>query len=156
MLIEHSFVTTRPGPEVLAAIGSLLAALGFDIGNDASGQAISGVKGGKRGNSSTRISRLPQSIRVEFDRGRISIAGSVEVSGKEVLEHEAFLLSLVDTIQRRVVAGEPEEALARQFKEMQSQVDKRGRMVRAAGTGCLVFLGLALLGLVILVVSNFA
>src|SRR3954453_1751804 len=83
MVVEHTFVTTMLAPEALTAASGLLASRGFvAIGDrafalDGGWNCLEMTRGKKNAARSKTILDLPQQVRIEFDRGRISMAASL-------------------------------------------------------------------------------
>ena len=85
MVIEHSFVTTLPSREALTAASEMLSRAGFVAETQGAfriGETDWTSLQMKRGRSSiTRAkdpTECPQRIRLDWDRGRITIAASIE------------------------------------------------------------------------------
>ena len=99
MLIEHVFVTTLAAPEALGLAASTLQACGFRI-REHSPYELELVRGLKHARS-TRVTRLPQIVRIAFDRGRVTVAGSIEPRGsKERPVYQSLMLGIVKNLER--------------------------------------------------------
>src|SRR3954452_20642571 len=84
MVIEHQFVTTMEGSDAMRAASEFLTARGFAV----KGQNDFAVGGGWttleviRGKSNAAraksIAELPQRLRLDYDRGRVTVAATLE------------------------------------------------------------------------------
>ncbi len=86
MVIEHTFVTTMDAPDALRLASEFLSQRGF-VGLDRTAFPMEGAwktlemtRGKKKAARAKSVSELPQSIRLDFDRGRITIAASISAN----------------------------------------------------------------------------
>jgi hypothetical protein len=86
MVVEHSFVTTLDAPQALQAASAFLAQRGFVSANtsafpmtDPTWTSLKMTRG-KTTRRARSISELPQSLRLDFDRGRVTLALSITPS----------------------------------------------------------------------------
>lgn len=98
LLVEHSFVVTTDAAESMGRAAHQLRSLGFEVSatDEHNFVARRGVKQAAR---AKRIDQLPQIMRVNFDRGRVTVAGSIEIHGKAHPVHSALLRLLADSIE---------------------------------------------------------
>jgi hypothetical protein len=87
MVIEHVFVSTLPATDVLAGATAYLAARGFQARRESDFQiglqewtAMEMQRGKTNANRARSIAQLPQAVRVEYDRGRVTVALSIAVN----------------------------------------------------------------------------
>ncbi len=85
MLIEHSFVTTLPSQQALGAASEMLARGGFIAENqegfrvgETEWTTLQMKRGKKRAARAKDPSECPQRIRMEWDRGRVTVAAAIE------------------------------------------------------------------------------
>ena len=104
MLVEHTFVTTLSAADALLVAGSLLKHLGFQVEppGEAHLEACRGVKNPAR---AKRISDAPQRIRLDYDRGRITVAASAKVYRKPNPLHAEMLTTLAKVLERLLAEG---------------------------------------------------
>ena len=104
MIVEHSFVTTLPAPDAFALAGSMLTARGF--GPD--GEPTSQSHQWRRGRSSVARAgstlTLPQRIRMEFDRGRITIGAAVDLDRRRWKRAESLILAYACALEQALTA----------------------------------------------------
>ena len=92
MLVEHSFVTTVEESEAIGVIGEFLTELGFSRVEVESDRLLAN-RGAAKPNRGD-VSNLPQSVLVEIDRGRVTIAASIHELGKPRASHRALMTSI--------------------------------------------------------------
>ncbi|MGC4033384.1 MAG: hypothetical protein QM754_16965 [Tepidisphaeraceae bacterium] len=81
MVIEHSFISTYPSEFILESALAYLRERGFRaIIADTTGQIIELERGVQKSAKAKSIVELPQKVRLEVDRGRVSIAALIEPS----------------------------------------------------------------------------
>ena len=115
MILEHEFITTRPEEDAIATIRQLLMDLGFKEKRNTDGRDF--VRGLKNASTARRPSDLPQVVRFDFDRGRVSLGVVLEIHGKVKPVHGEMMHTLAVAIENAVsrdvpldVAREPWDA----------------------------------------------
>ena len=83
MIVEHVFITTLDGPDALGLAWEFLAYGGFSGFVDPTAgsrpQNSLDVRRGRESAGKARsIDELPQRVRVDWDRGRVTVAASIE------------------------------------------------------------------------------
>jgi hypothetical protein len=117
MLVENIFITTLDAGPTLDAANEYLTALGFQSAPSSEPQPPANTaqwsRGLKKLKHYVRISDLPQRARVDFDRGRVTFAISVEERGKEKPAlHEGMLMSIATGIEQYIGGKPMTDALA--------------------------------------------
>jgi hypothetical protein len=84
MVIEHTFVTTLEPNDTMRAAAEYLSARGFTRADPAAGFDVSGQpqawtslemrRGKKKAARARNVLQLPQTVRLEWDRGRVNVA----------------------------------------------------------------------------------
>ena len=180
MVIEHSFVTTLDSAEALESSFRFLESRGFspNNGDNLRSQVTANrleLKRGKENPARARnVSELPQSIRLDFDRGRISLAISITPSsawggrsftnsdvGVQIKDvenpsrlklHHDLLVGIAYGLERLVGERLPPEEAARDWTYAEEKIvdaaRRRKRKTIAAFLCLLVFVGF-IVGLVI-------
>lgn len=98
MLAEHEFVTTRDARTVFADLLRILYQLGFEPEQQTDDFII--VRRGKKTAARARnITELPLRIRIEFDRGRVTVAASLETRRKPGPLHREMILALIGAVE---------------------------------------------------------
>jgi hypothetical protein len=82
MVIEHTFITTMEAPEALSAASNFLQAGGFQVTNNSAFQMggwtdLELSRGRGTPARAKDVSQCPQQVRLEWDRGRVTVAASV-------------------------------------------------------------------------------
>lgn len=82
MVVEHTFITTLEAQPALERAGALLSSRGFAhagtrYGSDAQ---LHMNRGNAKAAKARSVTELPQVVRIEWDRGRVMVAASIEAS----------------------------------------------------------------------------
>jgi hypothetical protein len=151
MLVEHTFITTRPASDALDAAGALLAGLQFFVENpheptaNASRQWRRGKLLARR---ATYLADLPQRVRIDFDRGRVSVAGFVELRHQRQHAARDVMVAITVALEQLLAQQKPVETASAQALALQarvSRIDRTRRIILWSAVGAPVLLGLAAL-----------
>ena len=90
MIVEHVFITTLDGADALGLAWEFLAYGGFSAVFDPTGSgrpnnSLDVRRGRESAARALSIDELPQRVRVDWDRGRVTVAASIEY-----FQHGAF------------------------------------------------------------------
>ena len=148
MVIEHSFVTTLEQEEALAQANRLLRGRGFN------GLALSAAlspsrlelrRGVAKAAKAKTIMDLPQVVRVEFDRGRVSVACAIEPNAlfgasnvfgvtldpgtslkahAKMEHHERILVGIAQALEASLVHGVPDEQAVAHWDQVERDADE--------------------------------
>lgn len=163
MVIEHSVVTTLEAAHAIEACARLLTPLGFKpVTPEPAGPAPSHAardpdlppiesaewsRGVRRQSFRMGVGNVAQHVRVDFDRGRLSIAASIATPGRPPKRLRELHLELADALGRAAQGIQtPADAGAR-AAALNDAIRKRDRI------GCIAVLVLVLVPLVILAVA---
>ncbi len=82
MVVEHTFVTTLGLDAAMEQAWRLLTARGFATGTTGAPRAshLELRRGTAKAAQAKSVSELPQVVRMDFDRGRVTVAVSIEAS----------------------------------------------------------------------------
>src|ERR1043165_9877342 len=108
MNVEHAFTTRLESIEAFGLSNELLRPRGFTLqeGNPSKSQQWA-----RAGNPTARsVTRLPQTVRMELDRGRMTIRFSMEVSGKRVLPAQKLMLGYAKSLDALLNERKPVQA----------------------------------------------
>ncbi len=100
MIVEHAFITTMEQDEALSAAWSVLEALHFRRDDGPAGTLV--ARRGKRKPNARRVLHSPQTVRVEYDRGRVTVAASILEYRKVKSDHRWLMLEILDALQTRL------------------------------------------------------
>ena len=137
MIVEHTFVTTLDTEEALARGEEYCSEAGFLV--ERTGQSLSCTRGPKA-RQSVRKSKFEQSLKLDYDRGRVTIVAALQPpGGRESSKQGECLLALVRGLHACVDEGVDSVAASDAYRTF----DKMGGGLK----WLLIFLGiLALLG----------
>lgn len=148
MVVEHSFVTTLDGPQALQAASAFLAQRGFVPANTGAfpmtDPAWSTIKmtRGKTTRTARSVSQLPQSIRVDFDRGRVTLAIAITPSAawgagsfysepkpthKRLRLHRELLTAIASSLESLLVHRQPEPQAAAFWDAAEVEIARAAR-----------------------------
>jgi hypothetical protein len=133
MIVEHTFITTRPAQDALNAAETLLASLHFAPSGDQSALAREWRRGGTTARRARGLSDLPQRIRLEFDRGRVSVAGSVELRRKQQRSPRDAMVAITVALERLLADNQPPDTAAADARASQARLERIDRNWRIAG-----------------------
>jgi len=144
LIVEHVFITTLDAPEALRLASDFLMAAGFRVPQDhAFSQAeprtkLDAVRGVENAGRAKSIDQLPQRLVLEWDRGRVTIAASIEWfapgafrtgSAKEPPPHSPKVRPHIELVHGLVVALEallarrvPMEEARRPWAELEARL----------------------------------
>src|SRR5688572_28685465 len=97
MLVEHSFVTTMDREPAFRAVELSLSSIGFQR-IEAPPQTLE-LRRGRDKPHANGVGTLPQAVRVDFDRGRVVVAASIQEHRKPTPRHRDLMLAVVRTVQ---------------------------------------------------------
>src|SRR3712207_6576985 len=87
MVVEHVFVTTLEAPDALTRASEFLAAGGFVVQEQKAfplggWNAVEVTRGKSNAARAKSVEELPQRVRVEWDRGRVTVAAYIQAFGR--------------------------------------------------------------------------
>lgn len=127
MIVEHSFVTILEPARAFDRIEGFLGAYGFTRLGQPTPMIRDYSRGKKNTNAAVYLKDIPQKIRVEFDRGRISFAASIDFRRKEDPLLRDFMVSLAIGLDKFL---EGQLALAIAHSVIESSAEKVARRDR--------------------------
>jgi hypothetical protein len=134
MVIEHVFVTTLEAPDALRLASEFLTARGFVVQGQTAFQmggwkTLEVARGRKNAARARSIEELPQRIKIEWDRGRVTVAAYIQAyhrasfnigSGVElpanspkVRMHAHLMTSIVQGLELLLAHRQPMDEAAR-------------------------------------------
>ena len=150
MVVEHTFVTTLEAPQTMGAAATLLQTFGFTAEAESGFQVGSGAwdalevrRGKKRARRYGVLRDWPQRVRLEWDRGRVSVAMSItppprgrldsnaaKLSKKETAKAERLLLAVVTSLENLLAGMLPQPAAEAQWIELERELEEQARRAR--------------------------
>jgi hypothetical protein len=102
MVIEHTFITTLEAEAAMSAASAFLAARGFRVepqtafipvtaGGPSHTRAMELTRGVANPVRAKGVGDLPQRVRLEWDRGRVSVAASITPKNDKQVRHTPYL-----------------------------------------------------------------
>lgn len=142
MLVEHTFVTTLELDETFTAARGFLENLGFEITpGDQEPSSLEMRRGRFKGGNWGRVSESAQFVRLDFDRGRVTVAASVHERRKANRAYTALLSALTRALERVLVEFAPTSEARAEWDEADREVEHRAARRRRwinFGVGCLI------------------
>jgi len=157
MVVEDTFVTTLESEEALCRAHTLLSSIGFTTppqrGIPMAGTAWTTLEM-KRGRKQARnhycAADCPQRLRVEWDRGRITLANSMETIRKPKAPHKEIALGVARGVEDLLCRQTPIEDCHRTLAEMEGRIRKAHRRKAALVWIILLIFIAACVGLIIM------
>lgn len=115
-------MTTLGGQAALAGAGQLLESMSFTL-NSVSESHVEARRGVKIAARAKSIAELPQFVRVDFDRGRVTVAASLEVHGKARPLHADMLVALAESLDRHIAQGLPQQEAVMRWDDEHRRID---------------------------------
>jgi hypothetical protein len=121
VLVEHVFVTTKEAADALAAAGRFLENGGFHV--EAQSERLLELRRGcKKAAKAKSITELPQEARIEFDRGRVTVAVLTQENRKAGPMHRDLLMGIAQGIEDSLVRGVPDAEARRAWSEAEVRI----------------------------------
>jgi hypothetical protein len=139
VLVEHTFVTTLDKDETFRAAELFLEDLGF-VRQDTEGEGGLAFRGGKSHPGYARTLRdHPRRLHIEFDRGRVSVAASIQLEGNRRKPLATDLLFAVANRLEKVLTQQRCATEARaEWDHVCEQIAARAGRRRRLTIGCAV------------------
>ncbi len=164
MVVEHTFVTTLPPTEAMHAAAEFLSARGFTSASAPRAFAIGDAGAGvwdqlevRRGRDPLSAGRarhllqLPQQVRLEWDRGRVTVAASIaDRFGKK--DRVALLTAIASGLDRLLAQRQPPEVAAADWGAIESRIERARRRSRLIAV--IVVVAFALLLAILIAVAS--
>ncbi len=129
---------------------SFLFELGFSL-DERVPRGITTRRGHDRPSASRAISQLPQNVRVEFDRGRVTIGASIREIGKATDLHKDLMLAIVSGLESVLVQRQMPEQARQPVDEVEQRIGQRHAKRRRRQRGCVIALVVVLVAIVVLI-----
>ena len=154
MVVEHAFITTLEAPDALRLASHFLASRGFEAtaqGAFAMGpegwNVLEMTRGRKRAQRAKSVVEYPQQIRLEWDRGRVTVAASAlspqenqvrtwntRPKGAPAQLQQQLLLGLCTHLQQLLEAQLDMTQVAYAWTASEEQIQKQDRSRRRRNT----------------------
>jgi hypothetical protein len=130
MLVEHTFITTMDSETALARAAEILDACGFTICEQESGRMM--AERGRQSPSAARtVHELPQRVRLDYDRGRITLALLARANRKPGPLLSEMLLTLARAVEQYVGGGLSQAEARCDWEDLSARIEAaRSREVR--------------------------
>ncbi|MEW6249264.1 MAG: hypothetical protein AB1716_01340 [Planctomycetota bacterium] len=143
MIVEHTFITTLEPGECERLATGLLEACGFRRDSAAQG-GLEFRRGAKSPEKAGRPDLAPQTVRVEYDRGRVVVAASLTPARKPSPEQRDLLLTVAGALEAVLAQGravdEAQEPWLAVHQRIAARVRRRDRQVNFLVGGIVAFL----------------
>jgi hypothetical protein len=131
MIVEHTFVTALPVEEAFAVVEKILEPLSFSRKLE-SGSVREWKRGKEDAERATRLNDFPQQVRMDFDRGRVAIAASVDQGRRPHKLPPLLMVALTLAAERALVLRQPTPEASEDVLRLQEKITRRDRRVRIA------------------------
>ena len=118
MVVEHTFITTMEAADALATAGRALVSEGFEV-QQASDRALTARR--------VSGSRFPGRVHLEWDRGRVNVAVSIEVQKKPTTQQTSILINLAQALEKLLTGASDTDV---EFDAWRSSSHKASTRVR--------------------------
>ncbi len=129
MLVEHTFVTTYDGPEAMRIARELLVSFGF-VPEQESERTLQLRRGIRHPAYAENINQLPQSIVMEFDRGRVTVAAFIQEHRKPTALHNQFVTVIAQVLERLLANREKPMQARQPWDDVQKKINVGIQKVR--------------------------
>jgi hypothetical protein len=176
VVVEHTFVTTMEAPQAMAAASEFLARRGFEAPRTAFSMnqqwdTLEVRRGRAKARSARSVAQLPQVVNLSWDRGRVTVALSIEASNvwgggsfvlgttvekpKRMRLHQSLLGAIAIGLEMLLAQQVPPEMAMAQWDRVEEEIAKaaRRRRIRIA-----IVIGIVILffGALIALIATFA
>jgi len=160
MVVEHSFITRMGPDETMRTALDYLREHGFanaePVGFRLAGDPWTSLKvhrGGKV-TARTAVADLPQVVHLEWDRGRVNVAASIEVPKKELRDHSQLLISITLALEELLAAEMPSVEAGREFRQVEIELARaREQQRRRHRNRSIIMVSFVVLALAIMVIA---
>src|SRR5438874_1341924 len=137
MVVEHTFITRLDAEPTMRAAFTYLQERGF-VSDEPAGFRFEDewkslrMKRGRKGTAKSAILDLPQTIHLEWDRGRVNVAAAIEIPKKELPAHSELLISITLALEELLTHQFPSAQAGRRWGEIEAvhdyeRIEKRRR-----------------------------
>lgn len=156
MVIEHQFVTTLPANDAMRLAADFLAARGFVYAEEVAFQVaptewttLQMRRGALKESKAVGVIEMPLSVRLEYDRGRVTLAESITSRGRSIWTgvgeelpsshpnlrlHIALLMSIARALEKLLAQGVPAEQAGAEWALLDGQLVEENRQQRRSRT----------------------
>ncbi len=173
MVVEHVFVTTLEAPDALRRASEFLTGGGFAVQGQNAFQlggwnTLELTRGKVNAARAKSIQDLPQRVRIEWDRGRVTVAAYIQAYGRgtfnigsgvelpaqspKVRLHAQLLTAIAHGLELLLAYGRPPQEAYVAWQQVAALIDEDARRRRRNGwivAAVLVLLFAGLIGLAI-------
>lgn len=149
MIVEHAFVTTMEASEALQLASAFLTARGFEAASQGA-FAVDGLwtsaafrRGQAKARRAKSIAELPQQVHLEWDRGRVTVAASIEHAERSSFSmgeikadspklriHTDLLLAIARGLEMVLAENQPAEHAYQQWDHVNQFIAENARRKR--------------------------
>jgi hypothetical protein len=159
MVVEHVFITTLEPEQAMQTALNFLQERGF-VSDGPSGfrfanDAWTSLKV-RRGKTTVRAAmnavELPQTVRLEWDRGRVVVAASMDVPAKQLPEHQGLLMSIATALEELLARRMVPEHAGQSLRHLEESLVEEARRKRRKRTRTLLILLAIIVALIVFAV----
>jgi hypothetical protein len=139
LFAKRTFTTKLEPVDAFGLANELLRPRGFTLGNGNPPRNQSWRRGDDSGKKSRSIFKAPQTIEVEFDRGRVNVTATANVSGKKSTKAQGMMAGYAEALERLMSLGEKPAVAGRAAKRAEAAIKKAA--MRRSLSVCIILLG---------------
>lgn len=125
MIVEHTFVTTLEEDDALLLADALFTHIALERVPGTMNQWTAGK------DRPRKIAEVRRVVRVEFDRGRVSLAASaLTIAKAQEKLYQPYLLALASAAEAHISAGLPVDQAAAPVLAVGAEIDRKDRKSR--------------------------
>jgi hypothetical protein len=155
MVVEHTFITTLEAEPTMRAALAFLQQFGFVPGGPGGFRLANdpwtslNVRRGKSSVSkAANAVELPQTVRLEWDRGRVTVAAAMELPNKQLPIHQSMLINITLALEEILARHLPPEMAGQSLRHMEALLVDEARRKRRRRTTTLIVILVLVVALV--------
>ena len=129
MIVEHTFVTPLEAADAFAAAEKIIEPLAFTRDLD-SGSTRAWRRGKDDAARVHSLDKLPQRLRMDFDRGRVAVAAAVDLGRLNHALPPQLMVALTLAFERAMALGQTPAQAGEDVGRIQASILRRDRRVR--------------------------
>jgi hypothetical protein len=106
MVVKRTFVTKLEPVDAFGLANELLRPRGFRLDKGTPPRSQQWRRGVEAGTNARSVFQANQTIDVEFDRGRVNVTATADISGRKAVHAQNMLTSYAEALERLMASGE--------------------------------------------------
>ena len=130
MIVEHTYVVTGTPESILDSSAALLEQVGYRVQPEESKVSITATRGKKKLRKARHLDQNPQHIRIDYDRGRVSIGVAVADKGRPDNVYKELALGLASVLESLHCGADTQEGATERAMALWKSVVRRATRLR--------------------------